>query len=323
MFNLKQSLVALIAVLSVCAVDVYADSFVITNVEGTAYITTSWRGGPPTISFGPMLSLAGPGLSLANDLSGYSDPGNVEARDTCIVIPCTPGQVVGTNSTFSGLIASPLPSYASATVNGVSYPMVEFTGWLNFVSSPIVLPNFGSSPPVVTIPFTFSGELRGDAQQPDVVNPVFTATLSGQGVARFTFEDITYGTESPRYRLWSIRYEFGIIPILTDIKPATFPNRINPNNNGKLPVAILTTPSFDATAVDPATVLFGATPIEVSPVHYALEDVDGDGDIDMVLHFVTRDTGITCGMTSASLTGAIFGGHRIEGSDSILTVGCN
>jgi hypothetical protein len=43
----------------------------------------------------------------------------------------------------------------------------------------------------------------------------------------------------------------------------------------------------------------------------------------LVLHFVTEDTGITCGNASASLTGALFSGVRILGSDSIETVGCN
>ena len=88
-------------------------------------------------------------------------------------------------------------------------------------------------------------------------------------------------------------------------------------------MAILTTDSCDATAVDPTTVLFGATGNEVAPVQSATEDVDGDGDIDMVLHFVTQDTGITCRRTSASLTGTLFSGVRIKGSDSIETVAYN
>jgi len=57
-------------------------------------------------------------------------------------------------------------------------------------------------------------------------------------------------------------------------------------------------------------------------VHAALEDVDGDGDTDMILHFKTQATGIKCGDTSASLTGETFGGQMIEGSDSIRTVRC-
>jgi len=114
----------------------------------------------------------------------------------------------------------------------------------------------------------------------------------------------------------------GIISVAIDIKPGSFPNSINPKSKGKIPVAILTTDSFDATTVDSTTVLFGATGTEAAPVQSALEDVDRDGDTDMILHFTTQDTGIQCGDTSASLTGETFSGQAIEGADSIKTVAC-
>jgi hypothetical protein len=116
--------------------------------------------------------------------------------------------------------------------------------------------------------------------------------------------------------------------VTIDIKPGGFPNSINPTSSGKIPVAILTTDAtnntttFDATTVDPATVHFGRTGTEAAPVQDALEDVDGDGDTDMILHFNTQDTGIKCGDTSATLTGETFGGQAIQGTDSIKTVGC-
>jgi hypothetical protein len=87
-------------------------------------------------------------------------------------------------------------------------------------------------------------------------------------------------------------------------------------------VAILTTDTFDAATVDPTTIRFGRTGTEAAPVHSALEDVDGDGDADLILHFNTQATGIQCGDISASLTGETFGGQAIVGSDSIKTVGC-
>lgn len=120
--------------------------------------------------------------------------------------------------------------------------------------------------------------------------------------------------------------EVDLIPqvqeVSIDIKPGSFPNSINPRSKGKIPVAILTTDTFDATTVDETTVLFGPTGSEAAPVQVALEDVDGDLDTDMILHFNTQETGIVCGDTSASLTGQTFSGQAIEGSDSISTVGC-
>ncbi len=107
-----------------------------------------------------------------------------------------------------------------------------------------------------------------------------------------------------------------------DIKPGSDPNSINPKSRGKIPVAILTTGTFDATTVDTTTVLFGKTGNEANPVHHVLEDVDGDGDTDMILHFQTQETGIECGDNTVYLTGKINSGSTIEGSDSIRTVGC-
>ncbi|MBI3780157.1 MAG: hypothetical protein HY278_03735 [candidate division NC10 bacterium] len=113
-----------------------------------------------------------------------------------------------------------------------------------------------------------------------------------------------------------------VIEVAIDITPGSFPNSINPRSLGVVPVAILTTGTFDATTVDPNTVRFGRTGTEAAPVHFALQDVDGDGDIDLILQFNTQDTGIVCGETSASLTGQTFGGQAVEGSDSIRTVPC-
>lgn len=107
-----------------------------------------------------------------------------------------------------------------------------------------------------------------------------------------------------------------------DIKPGSFPNSINPRSNGVIPMAILTTDEFDGMTVDPNSLLFGRTGTEASPKHYAFEDVDGDGDIDMILHFKTKETLIQCGDTEAKLTGQTLDGLKIYGLDSVRTVGC-
>lgn len=103
-----------------------------------------------------------------------------------------------------------------------------------------------------------------------------------------------------------------------DIKPGSFPNSINPDSKGVIPVAILTTGDFDASTVDGETARFG--PDEAPPVHYAIEDVDSDGDYDMILHFKTQDTGIKAGDTEATLTAETTGGTDIVGTDSVRTV---
>lgn len=102
--------------------------------------------------------------------------------------------------------------------------------------------------------------------------------------------------------------------------PGTSP--INPKSNGKLTIAIVTTAAFNAATVNAASVRFGANGTEASPTKTKIEDADGDGDLDLVLQFNTQSTGVLCGGTLARLTGSTSGGHPIEGSTGIRTVGC-
>lgn len=116
-----------------------------------------------------------------------------------------------------------------------------------------------------------------------------------------------------------------------DIKPGSDPNSVACNGNlGTLiPVAILTTDAFDAMTVDHETVRFeGAMEAHHNPhgmVRHE-DDVDGDGDLDLVFHFIFGETDLTqaeCPSTEpieAVLTGATFDGQAIEGSDTVRMV---
>ena len=105
-----------------------------------------------------------------------------------------------------------------------------------------------------------------------------------------------------------------------DIKPGSDPNSINLDSQGVIPVAILTTDDFDAASVNATTVHFGKEGDGAAPVHYALEDVDYDGDTDMILQFKTQETGIEAGDNEATLTGQTTGGIEITGTDSVRIV---
>ena len=117
-------------------------------------------------------------------------------------------------------------------------------------------------------------------------------------------------------------------PVELDVKPGSDRNSINCRHNGVVPVAILTTRmakgdplDFDASTVDPSTVAFGPNAASVAHRRAHIQDVDGDGDMDMVLHFRQRNTGIQCGNLEACLTGQTTNGTPIEGCDAIRTVG--
>lgn len=101
-----------------------------------------------------------------------------------------------------------------------------------------------------------------------------------------------------------------------DIKPGSDPNSINLKSKGVVPVAALTTGEFDATTIDPATVVFAGA----SPVRWATEDVDGDGDADLVFHFKTQALDLNKDSTSATLTGGTSDGKHIRGTDAVRIV---
>ncbi|MCR3748000.1 SdrD B-like domain-containing protein [Lentzea californiensis] len=110
-----------------------------------------------------------------------------------------------------------------------------------------------------------------------------------------------------------------------DVKPRSFPSSINVKKEGLVPVAVLSTTEFDAvTQVDRTSLTFGATGLEQSLVRCgsAGEDVNDDGLADLVCQFDTTKTGLTCGMTTATLMGRTTDGRRFEGQDDVKLTGC-
>jgi hypothetical protein len=101
-----------------------------------------------------------------------------------------------------------------------------------------------------------------------------------------------------------------------DIKPGSDPNSINLGSRGRVPVAVLTTSTFDATTVDPDSVQFAGA----APVRWALEDVDGDGDTDLVFHFKTQELNLDGSSTVATLAGQTSGGQPILGTAAVNIV---
>ena len=112
-----------------------------------------------------------------------------------------------------------------------------------------------------------------------------------------------------------------LLSVPVDVKPDDSQNSINPAAKGVIPVAILSTDGFDATSVDLLSVRFGTGAARPAQGTGQL-DVNGDGRLDLLLHFRTQESGIACGDTSVSITGETLQGQAFRGSDSIVTVGC-
>lgn len=107
-----------------------------------------------------------------------------------------------------------------------------------------------------------------------------------------------------------------------DVKPGSFPNVINVKSNGVLPIAVLSTEHFDATQIDPASVRFGDTGTEAIAQYWSLADVNGDGRTDLQFKFKTQETAIACDTTLVSITGKMYSGAEIRGTDEVKVIGC-
>jgi len=112
-------------------------------------------------------------------------------------------------------------------------------------------------------------------------------------------------------------------PVVIDIKPGSRKNRIKPRSRRFIPVAILGSDDFLALQTIISTVRFGPDGAKAIPWLYFAHDINHDGFSDLILFFKTRNTGIECGNTEATIVGETHLGVTFVGTDSIKTVRCH
>ncbi len=89
--------------------------------------------------------------------------------------------------------------------------------------------------------------------------------------------------------------------------PGTESNSIDPDVRAKFPVGILGSEVFDVADVNVNSLTFG--PAGALPFLWAgvtIEDLDGDGFMDLAVYFRIEETGISAGDTQACLAGEML-----------------
>lgn len=125
---------------------------------------------------------------------------------------------------------------------------------------------------------------------------------------------------------------FSSFVAVVDLTPPPFevridaPRAVNPFAAGNVRVKLFGEPNFDVAEIDVTALAFGPDGAGLAhdlgdPVELAdhTEDLDGDGELDLVLHFPIPETGIAKGDTEACLTGALYNRLPFEGCDEIGT----
>jgi len=166
---------------------------------------------------------------------------------------------------------------------------------------------------------TKSREIQYVSGNPQVATVTTDGLIKAVGEGTTTIT-VTYKGKSATV---PVKVEFQRQSIKIDIRPGDPNNRINLDSGGSIPVAILTTQTFDVTRVDPLSVRFGPNGAVETHGRGHFEDVDGDGFSDMVLHFRQPETGIACHQTLATLTGSTIDGVLVKGTDFIRPRGNN
>jgi len=111
--------------------------------------------------------------------------------------------------------------------------------------------------------------------------------------------------------------------ISIDIKPGDTTNPINLKSQGKIPVAILSSSTFNAPAtVDTSSLTFGSIGTEHSLAFCNAngEDVNGDGLLDLVCHFDSQASSFQLGDAAGTLKGKLKDGTAIRGTDPVTVI---
>lgn len=152
----------------------------------------------------------------------------------------------------------------------------------------------------------------GTASAPVTIVPMVAGTLVSNVAVSAISADSDLSDNSARFSVQAYR------PVTLVIRPREGGIK-NLSTSGVFPVAILSTPGFDAMQVNVATLCFGdpGAPAErdCTEAHARthIGDVDRDRDLDVLLHYESGQTGIDPADTTACLIGQLKNGTGIYG----------
>ena len=181
----------------------------------------------------------------------------------------------------------------------------------------------------------YLNETLVDYEIPDSIAGYFWGVTS---TTPFDTVTLVYGNNGYDHQVYEMdNMGYAYMPLEIDIHPGSEGSSINPKSKGLTPVAIHTTCYIDAAEIFPETVtLEGIYPakwsildcLEVWDPYF--EVMTGDGDLDLVLYFGTRELAdalselpaiMESGNAQATLSGLTQNGIYLSGTDDVTIVG--
>lgn len=299
---------ALLIVLTLPLLTISASAETITSGSaGLSYSSGFVRG---VMNFsGPNFSVYGGGRNLV----GF---GSVPCLGEGDIGVCASGNIIQLSAKSGSWSMGDM--WGSMTIDGKGYTFGSTgIGYIEFTGGSATIPFNGSSTIILSAPFSMRGYLRSG------IYPIVGLGLSGSGTAQLILNKMANG----QYNFEGISYTFTmpVLSVAVDIKPGDYPNAIHlVESGGTVPVAILSTTAFDASLIDPVTVTVAGAPVKLKPngrPMSSLEDVNGDGLLDLIVHVWTEALQLTNIDSEAQVQGKTFDREwMIRGSDSIVVV---
>jgi hypothetical protein len=276
-------------------------------MDGSAYVTGGTGSGDFNSAAGELEGRDNPFIAkIPNTLAGSGQTDCI-SLGTCITFPTV---VSGGNTVATSSAVGPQLPPGLTLVTGSMYMNIVTTATVVASDSFPITVCFSYNPAQVTDPTKLSLMHFENGQWINVTTQVdTTADIICGGVSSLSPFAVVIGKP---------------VTVTIQIKPpSSAPVSINLSSGGMVPIAILSTSTFDATKVVPSSILIDGAKVNLKgkgTYQCSSQDVNGDHRADLLCQVTTNQIDLIPGSDMAILTATTTSGTPIQGQEAINVV---